>query len=627
MAGGAGDDLYIVDDIGDVVVEASNEGADIVQSAVTFTLGSNLENLILTGSAAINGTGNALANSITGNSADNVLSGEEGNDSLNGGGGNDTLIGYWNEDVLYGVAGDDLIDAGTGRDTLFGGDGNDTLVAGYHYPGGIYNASDVDSMIGGSGNDLYQVDSGVDIVVEASDEGVDTVHSGVSYSLGANVEHLVLIDNSAINGTGNALDNSITGNSADNVLSGEEGNDSLNGGGGNDTLVGYWGDDVLYGGDGNDSIDAGVGRDTLFGGDGNDTLQGGYHYGDDVDSMIGGAGNDFYEVDQVNDSVVESSGEGTDTVHSGVSYTLGANVEHLVLFDNSSINATGNELANSITGNSAANQLSGGTGADTMAGGAGNDSYIVENAGDVVVEAVGSGTDLVTSSISYSLGSNVENLVLSGSSAINATGNELANSITGNAAANRIDAGAGNDTLNSGVGVDIVSGGAGSDLLQIDWSGLSGASITKTVRKDGTGSSASFSGNYTAKNGVGTILSSVTFDGIESLVLNGQSVDLNAAIATTPGVTIKRTSTATATTELGGAVQYSVVLNKAPFENVSISFASSDTTEGKVNTPSLTFTAANWSTPQVLTIQGVDDYLDDSNVAYTIERTRHLEPV
>ena len=261
-----------------------------------------------------------------------------------------------------------------------------------------------------------------------------------------------------------------------------------------------------------------------------------------------------------------------------------------------------------------------------MAGGAGNDLYVVDNAGDLVGEAANGGVDGVQSSVSFVLGANLENLTLTGSSAINGTGNGLANVIVGNTAANRINAGSGNDsivggsgndTLNAGVGVDTVSGGVGSDLLQIDWSGLSGATITRSVKKDGTGSSASFSGSYTAKNGSGTVLSSVAFDGIESLVLNGQAVDLNFAVAS-PGVTIKRTSTATATTEQGGVVQYSVVLDKAPNENVSIAFSSSNTAEGKVTSPTLTFTTQNWSTPQVLSIQGVDDYLNDGNVAYTV---------
>ena len=372
----------------------------------------------------------------------------------------------------------------------------------------------------------------------------------------------------------------------------------------------------------NNSLFGGAGNDTLQGALGNDTLDG----GTGADSLVGGAGDDLYVIDNAADTLTENANEGTDTVRSSVSRTLAVNFENLELLGAAAINGTGNASANILTGNAAANQLNGGAGADSMSGGAGNDTYSVDNAGDVIIEAANAGTDVVQSTGSYVLGTNVENLILTGASAINGTGNALANAITGNAAANRISAGkgndsilagAGNDTLNAGVGLDTVKGEAGSDLLQIDWTSLVGATITRTVRKDGAGATASFSGSYTAKNSAGAVLSSVTFDTIENLTLNGQAVDLNFAVAA-PGVTIKRTSTATATTEQGGTVQYSVVLDKAPMENVAIAFSSTDLTEGKVNTPSLTFTPQNWSTPQTLTIQGVDDYLNDGNVAYNI---------
>jgi Ca2+-binding RTX toxin-like protein len=180
--------------------------------------------------------------------------------------------------------------------------------------------------------------------------------------------------------------------------------------------------------------------------------------------MIGGEGNDTYYVNLANDKVVELEGGGTDTVRSSAAaYKLDANVENLTLL-NGGVAATGNALDNVLTGNAAANLLDGKGGADTMAGGLGNDTYVVDRAADTVIEDAGGGTDMVNAAVNYTLGANLENLVLTGS-ARSATGNELANSITGTATANTLDGQAGNDTLNGGAGDDRLIGGAGIDIL------------------------------------------------------------------------------------------------------------------------------------------------------------------
>jgi Ca2+-binding RTX toxin-like protein len=142
-------------------------------------------------------------------------------------------------------------------------------------------------------------------------------------------------------------------------------------------------------------------------------------------------------------------------VWSAISYTLGAAVENVTLTSAASINATGNLFANVLIGNDGDNRLDGGGGADTMNGGLGFDTYVVDNVGDVVIEAspVG-GVDTVESSITYTLGATLENLTLTGANAINGTGNAEGNTIIGNAAANILDGRAGTDWLYGGLGND-----------------------------------------------------------------------------------------------------------------------------------------------------------------------------
>ena len=373
MVGGPGDDLYIVDDAGDVTTEQPNEGTDRVNSSISWTLGANIENLTLTGGAAIDGSGNSLANSITGNAAANVL------------------------------------DGGTGNDTL----------------------------VGGAGDDTYVVDSTGDVITELAGQGNDLVRSSVSWTLGANIENLTLTGAAAINGTGNTLNNTLTGNGANNVL------------------------------------DGGTGADT----------------------MIGGAGDDSYVVDNSADVITELLGAGTDIALSSVTWILAANVENLTLTGSSAINGPGNDLANVITGNGAANWLSGwggddwliggggndtlngGEGNDTLDGGLGNDSmagtngddtYIVDSTGDVITEGTGQGVDQVMSSVTWTLGNNFENLTLTGNSAINGTGNSLNNTLVGNAA---------NNTLRGNGGVDTMTGGLGADTFDFDATADSGVGL------------------------------------------------------------------------------------------------------------------------------------------------------
>src|SRR5262249_6726545 len=144
-----------------------------------FALGVGIENLVLTGAAAVAGTGNELANQITGNAANNALAGNGGADVIDGGGG-------------------------------------------------------LDVMAGGAGDDTYVVGRVCDQVMEDAGGGTDTVRSAVSFVLPGNVENLILLG-AAVAGTGNALANTITGNVVSNILDGGLGSDAMAGGLGNDT--------------------------------------------------------------------------------------------------------------------------------------------------------------------------------------------------------------------------------------------------------------------------------------------------------------------------------------------------------------------------------------------------------
>src|SRR5262249_44214939 len=189
-----------------------------------------------------------------------------------------------------------------------------------------------------------------------------------------------------------------------------EGTDTLVGTPGDDTLEALGGDDTVSGGTGNDTLSGGMGSDTLFGNAGNDVLDGGAG----LDTMRGGADDDTYMVDATYDTVVENANEGTDTVYSSVSYTLdyygGGGSPSLP--GNAAITGRGNALNNVLTGNSASNRLDGDSGADLLIGGAGDDTYSVDNPGDSITENVNEGIDTVESSVTYTLGANVENLTI-----------------------------------------------------------------------------------------------------------------------------------------------------------------------------------------------------------------------
>ena len=332
----------------------------------------------------------------------------------------DTIYGMAGNDVIHGLPGNDVIDGGSGNDTLYGDAGSDTLIGG----GGTDTASYAASGVGVNVSLMTGLGSGGDA------EG-DTLAT-VENLTGSNLDDIL-----EGNGGNNVLAGGMNGVAGDtvsyaNALAGVSVNLATTsaqntGGAGTDTLSGF---ENLTGSAFNDTLTGNSGANVLSGLAGNDTLNGGAG----ADTMIGGMGNDIYVIDNVGDVADESGGDGTDTVQSSLAFSLSdavhakGEIENLTLTGLSGIAGTGNELANVIIGNSAANTLiglggadtlNGGFGADTMIGGTGNDTYVVDNAGDVVDETGGDGTDTVQSSIGFSLSrvhaiGEVENLTLTG---------------------------------------------------------------------------------------------------------------------------------------------------------------------------------------------------------------------
>jgi beta-glucanase (GH16 family) len=274
MYGGLGNDTYYVTAANQLVFENPGEGADVVHSTISYTLTANVETLLLDGNADINGTGNDIGVRIVGNTGNNVITGGAGNDYLDGGAaGLDTLAGGKGDDTYYvnhvgttlfekpGEGTDNVRSTiswtlgdnfetlvlegsaninGTGNDAgnrLIGNVGNNVITGGAGNDQLDGGTAGFDLLMGGKGNDTYYVNHVGTVLVEKPDEGIDAVHTTISWTLGDNFETLQLLGTDNINGTGNALANRILGNSGNNILNGGAGNDTLTGNGGKDTFV------------------------------------------------------------------------------------------------------------------------------------------------------------------------------------------------------------------------------------------------------------------------------------------------------------------------------------------------------------------------------------------------------
>lgn len=516
LVGGDGADVYVLtaSDVGDVLEETGVTGRDRIEAGFTTTIATRaqFEDITLTGVAAINAIGNDQANVLRGNAVSNALDGGKGNDSLFGNAGND---------VLNGGDGDDYLDGGADNDTLIGGEGSDTYVIGQSIPDGVETIQETgttgrdtivssisytlelsglgnienltlaagsgatnatgnalnnditgnalnnvldgragaDTLRGGAGDDLYLIeDDGIDTVIEAAGQGVDTIQTADDdITLVANVENLVLTNLDLHIAAGNSLNNLITDGAGQGIVAAETGNDTLRMGGGDDTAFGGDGHDLIEGGDGNDDLQGDTmldgsslasGNDTLLGGSGQDTLSGGagndfLDGGTGSDAMAGGAGDDYYVVeDDETDSVVELAGEGTDTVETDdIVYELGANVENLVLTNRGLHLGIGNSLGNLIVDGSGIGIVAAEGGDDTLRMGEDDDTAFGGDGNDWLDG--GEGNDDLRG-----------DLMNGGDGA--APGNDT------------LIGGGGNDTLNGERGSDLLIGGTGNDYYIVE---------------------------------------------------------------------------------------------------------------------------------------------------------------
>jgi Ca2+-binding RTX toxin-like protein len=479
LYGGRGDDTYVVDTIGDSIVELDGEGFDTVETAANaYILPVYVEALVFTGTGDFFGTGNAGDNVITGGAGADVLMGLDGNDILRGGAG---------LNVLHG----------------------------------------------GAGDDVYVVETATDQLIELSGGGIDTVLTGLSsYTLASpNVENLTYSGTGAFTGTGDAGANVITGGAGDDVLAGRGGNDTLIGGDGIDTasyadaagavdvrlngrvalrdgdggtdilsgienLIGSAFDDLLVGDAGANILRGGLGRDILLGMDGDDVLDGGAGL---ANTMQGGRGDDLYIVSAVGDSTYELAGEGYDTVQTALgSLRLAENVEALTYTGAGSFFGQGNSGANVIRGGANRDTLMGHGGddiliggdgaADELYGGTGDDIYVITAGGDTIIEYAGEGFDTVQTTLSaYTLRLNVEALTYIGAGDFTGTGTSEDNVITG---------GVGNDVLAGRGGDDVLIGGAGIDTASYA-NAVAGVDVRLNVGRairDGDGGTDTLSG-------------------------------------------------------------------------------------------------------------------------------------
>ena len=479
MLGRKGNDIYIVDSSDDVVTESNSEGTDLIKTSVEYALPENVENLTLTGSDDINGTGNSDNNTITGNSGDNELSSGPYSPTYGGTGKANILIGGDGDDVLKGSYsykdGDIQWAPGATNDILYGGE----------RAGGGDNAR--------NGNDEFWLSL-------QNNRGVDKIMDFTPELTGAQSDRLVY--------PGPYTSALFVGTYSEFMA--QEGAPNLNYDGFDQQNPNVFVLDYVLGRETSVSITELVGVESKEGvvisdPDGNQIYpqtppEPPKYCVEESDVCV-----TYYLKDKpvnfdqfVQPIVDQSQAQGSvlqkivikNDYRAGLE--AGRNVSDRLEYipadeDNPqniqvisrdvleyNYNFSGGTKSDSLSGGSYSDTLNGGAGDDVLDGGVGedklyggdgNDTYIVDSPNDDVTELSSEGADLIKTSVSYTVPKNVENIELLGSDNINALGNDQANKITGNSGSNTLDGGKDNDTLHGGGGHDIFQLSEGIDVI------------------------------------------------------------------------------------------------------------------------------------------------------------------
>ncbi len=581
LVGGQGNDVFVVDDAEDVAVEALGEGTDRVEASVSFALGSNIETLLLSGTANINGTGNGLGNTLTGNSGDNSLDGGLGNDTIAGGDGLDTAVFAGNRSAYaFSIVGGKLTVVGLdGTDTLTGieylrfdnqilvtpvsvsiatvdatkVEGNTGTVA-FTFRVNLSAASlasqSIDWAVTGTGSnavaasdflgnalpfgtlvfDAGETEKTITVLVAGDTlaeqrETLLVSLSGASAGLIIDTGSAVgtIINDDAIDLDGTA--NNYTGTADDEWIRGNAGADTINGAGGNDRIEGGTENDSLNGGDGNDTLIGGAGNDIINGGAGIDTVS----Y-EDMSAAV--------SVSLNSTALQNTVGAGSDTISLVENLTGGSGNDTL----------TGNATtANIIIGGAGNDIINGLGGADTLDGGDGSDLYILSVLGDyasgeITSDTGSNGTDelrfATTVAATLSLTSAVTGIesvtigtgttataTLTATTAINVNAASVLNSLTviGNAGVNVITGTGFADRLIGNGGNDSLVGGLGDDILNGGAGNdtLTGGAGSDTITYEGVATAVTVNLTTNAVSGGG---GTDVISGIEN-VIGGSAAD------------------------------------------------------------------------------------------------------